>query len=364
MLLKFKCDERVAPGNLCVKSGSVLARQNSKTCPAYPPLSGLWPSGYGTLMDGPHRDNRILAIACILAAIGFASTQDAIVKVMSGSFAAYEAIIFRCIGSFPLLAALLYREGGFRRLATPVLGRVLFRSIILCVGYFTFILSIAAMPMASSVAIYFTMPFFVAGLAGPLLGERVRLHRWFAIIAGFAGVLIMVRPGAGVFEPAAILALISAFSYAFGQMLGRPIAHQVPLAVIAMWQTLVFFLVSLLLAILFNSFDFSWLSHKSLVFLSRPWVWPSPLEALVLFGNGILAAFGMMLFVSAYKYAESNFVAPFEYSSMIWAVMYGFLVFGDFPDRFTWIGAGIVATAGILMILRDRQLDRSIVRNA
>jgi len=312
-------------------------------------------------MKQTHRDNRLLAIACILAAIGFASTQDAIVKVMSGSFAAYEAIIFRCVGSFPLLAALLYRQGGFRLLATPILGRVIIRSLILCVGYFTFILSIAAMPIANSVAIYFTMPFFVAGLAGPLLGERVRVHRWLAIIAGFIGVLIMVRPGAGVFEPAAILALISAFSYAFGQMLGRPIAHQVPLAVIAMWQNAVFFLVALLLAILFNSFDFSGVTHKSLVFLSRPWVWPGPLDALVLFGNGILAAFGMILFVSAYKYAESNFVAPFEYSSMIWAVMYGLLIFGDFPDQYTWIGAAVVATAGILMIWRDRQLDRAIV---
>ncbi len=314
-------------------------------------------------MDGAHRDNRLLAIACILAAIGFASTQDAIVKVMSGSFAAYEAIIFRCVGSFPLLAALLLRQGGFRLLATPILGRVIIRSLILCVGYFTFILSIAAMPIANSVAIYFTMPFFVAGLAGPLLGERVRVHRWLAIIAGFIGVLIMVRPGAGVFEPAAILALISAFSYAFGQMLGRPIAHQVPLAVIAMWQNAVFLLVALLMALLFNSFDFSGITHKSLVFLSRPWVWPGPFDALVLFGTGILAAFGMILFVSAYKYAESNFVAPFEYSSMIWAVMYGFLIFGDFPDQYTWIGAAVVATAGILMIWRDRQLDRTIVQS-
>jgi len=314
-------------------------------------------------MDGVHRDNRLLAIACILAAIGFASTQDAVVKLLSGRFAAYEAIIFRCIGSFPLLAALLYREGGFPALHTPILGRVLFRSVILCVGYITFILSIAAMPIANTVAIYFTMPFFVAGLAGPLLGERVRLHRWLAIVAGFMGVLIMVRPGAGVFEPAAILALISAFSYAFGQMIGRPIAHQVPLAVIAMWQNAVFFVVALSFAILFNSFDFSGLSHKSLVFLSRPWVWPSPVEALILFGLGVLAAFGMILFVSAYKYAESNFVAPFEYSSMIWAVIYGLLIFGDFPDQYTWIGAAVVATAGILMILRDRQLDRTIAQS-
>jgi drug/metabolite transporter (DMT)-like permease len=154
-------------------------------------------------MTAAHRDNRLLAIGCILAAVGFAATQDAVVKSMSGSYSAYETVMFRCVGSMPILAALLRRTGGFPSLATPLLGRVLLRSIILCTAYFAFVLSIAAMPIANSVAIYFTMPFFVAGLAGPLLGERVRIHRWLAIIAGFIGVIIMVRPGAGVFEPAA-----------------------------------------------------------------------------------------------------------------------------------------------------------------
>ena len=278
---------------------------------------------------------------------------------MSGQFSAYEAVIFRCLGSFPVLIVMLIRRGGFAQMVTPLLVRVLVRASILCVGYFTFVLSIAAMPIANAVAIYFTMPFFVAGLAGPLLGERVRVHRWLAIIAGFIGVLIMVRPGAGVFEPAAVLALISAFAYALGQTLGRPIAQQVPLAVIAMWQNIVYISTSLVLAVLFNSFDFSWLTHKSLMFLSRPWVWPNLHDGLILGAIGILAAFGMMLFASAYKYGESNFVAPFEYSAMIWAVAYGLLLFGDFPSSFTWAGAAVVVAAGIAMLWRDRQLDRA-----
>jgi drug/metabolite transporter (DMT)-like permease len=314
-------------------------------------------------MTGAHRDNRLLAIGCILAAVGFAATQDAVVKSMSGSYSAYETVIFRCVGSMPILAALLWRTGGFPSLATPLLGRVLLRSIILCTAYFAFVLSIAAMPIANSVAIYFTMPFFVAGLAGPLLGERVRIHRWLAIIAGFIGVIVMVRPGAGVFEPAAFLALYSAFGYSWGQMMGRPLAQQVAPAVIANWQNLVYLGVALVLGLFFNLFDFSGVSHKSLAFLSRSWVWPTAADAAVLFGNGILAAFGMVLFVSAYKYAESNFVAPFEYSSMIWAVGYGLTLFGDFPDAFTWIGAAVVVAAGITMIWRDRQLDRAAAQS-
>ena len=97
----------------------------------------------------------------------------------------------------------------------------------------------------------------------------------------------------------------------------------------------------------------------SLVFLSRPPVWPSLFDFTLLFGHGLLAGSAMLLFIYAYKLAETNFVAPFEYSAMIWAVFYGIVLFGDFPDPVTIAGAAIVVAAGILMILRDRQLDRT-----
>lgn len=309
-----------------------------------------------------HRDNRRLALVYVLAAVGFAATQDAIVKAMSGDYSAYQTVILRCLGSMPVLGFLLWKQASLDGLMTPRLGRVIVRSLILCSAYFAFVLSIAAMPIASSVAIYFTMPFFVAALAGPMLGERVRLHRWLAIIAGFIGVVIMTRPGAGVFEPAALLALYSAFGYAFGQMMGRPLAREVPPVVIANWQNLIYLLAAIAMAVLFNVVDFSGVTHKSLAFLSRPWVTPSAADLVVLICNGLLAAFGMLLFVSAYKYGESNFVAPFEYSAMIWAVAYGLLVFGDFPDAFTWTGAAVVISAGLLMLWRDRQIDRTLTR--
>ena len=95
------------------------------------------------------------------------------------------------MGSLTVLIPLLLRVGGLKALASPHLGPVLLRALILCGGYYTYVLAIAAMPMANGVAIYFTMPFFVAGLAFPVLGERVSLHRWLAIIAGFIGVTII-----------------------------------------------------------------------------------------------------------------------------------------------------------------------------
>ena len=305
-------------------------------------------------------DNRVLATLCIMTAIGCASTQDAVVKYMSSGYPAYETLLFRCIATLPVIAFIMWRDSKGWSLATPLWSRVLLRSVLLAIAYLSFVLAIAAMPIANTVAIYFTMPFFVAGLAGPLLGERVRLHRWFAIIAGFIGVLIMVRPGAGVFEPAALLALLSAFGYAIGQMLGRPLSQNVPPIVIGAWQNFVYAGMAIAIGVLFNTVDFGTFTHPSLVFLSRPWVWPGAFDTMLLLGHGVIAGFAMLLFINAYRLAETNFVAPFEYSAMIWAVFYGIVLFGDFPDAYTWIGAGIVVLAGILMLLRDRQLDRSL----
>lgn len=310
-------------------------------------------------MTAAHRDNRLVAVTCLLAGVGLASTQDAIVKAMSGGYPAYETLMFRCIGSVPVLAWFVWRSTGSRSMATPLWPRVLLRGLILGVAYLSFVLAIAAMPIANAVAIYFTMPFFVAGLAGPILGERVRLHRWLAIIAGFIGVMVMIRPGAGVFEPAAIFALISAAGYAVGQMIGRPLSQQVSPIVIAVWQNAIYFAIGLGLALVFNLLDVGEVSHPSLAFLSRPLVMPSAFDALLLLGHGVLAAFAMILFVNAYKYGEANFVAPFEYSAMIWAVLFGLLVFGDFPDLYTSIGAVIVIAAGLLMVWRDQRLNRA-----
>ncbi len=308
-----------------------------------------------------HTDNRPLATLCILGGIGLASAQDAVVKFMSSGYPAYETLLFRCIGTIPVMIFILWYRGQGFNIMTPLLPRVIIRGLILGTAYLCFVLAIAAMPIANAVAIYFTMPFFVAGLAGPLLGEHVRVHRWLAIAAGFIGVLIMVRPGFGVFEPAAILALMSAFGYAIGQMLGRPISHQVQPIIIAVWQNIIYTAIAAALGLAFNLIDFGEFHHPSLVFLSRAFAWPTAFDSIFLIGHGVLAAIAMLLFVNAYKFAETNFVAPFEYSGMIWALLYGFVLFSDFPDAYTWAGAAIVITAGILMILRDRQLDRSVV---
>jgi drug/metabolite transporter (DMT)-like permease len=228
------------------------------------------------------------------------------------------------------------------------------RGSILCSAFLAYILSLAAMPIADSIAIYFTMPFFVAALAGPLLGERVKAYRWIAISMGFTGVMIMIRPGSSVFEPAALLALYSAFAYGFGQMLGRGISLDVSPVVQALHQNFVYLIVAIVLAVAFALLPAEHFQHKSLAFLARHWQWPSLNDFLLMSGIGFLASCGTVLFSMAYKLAESNFVAPFEYSGMFWAVIYGYFIFGNTPNSYTIFGGTIVIAAGLFMLATDR----------
>jgi drug/metabolite transporter (DMT)-like permease len=300
-------------------------------------------------------DNKARAAVLVLLAIGLASTQDAIIKAMSGTYPVYETMLIRGFTSMPILGVWLAYTHGIRSVITPLWPRMLVRALILCSAYLAFILSIAAMPMANMVAIYFTMPFFVAGLAGPFLGERVPYYRWIAIVAGFIGVIVMVRPGIQAFEPASLLALYSAFGYAIGQMMGRDLAQRVAPLVIANWQNAVYFIFAGIIGLVAQGSGFAGESHKSLAFLTRPFVWPTLQDFLLMSAVGVLAAFAMMSFISAYQKAESNFVAPFEYSGMIWAVLFGLLFFNDFPDFWTWSGMAIVAGAGFFMLIMDRR---------
>jgi drug/metabolite transporter (DMT)-like permease len=287
-----------------------------------------------------------------------ASTQDMIVKSVSGVYPAYEMVVFRCVASVPILGVWLAMKGGLSTLATPYFPRILLRSLVLTSAYFAYILSLSSMAMANTVSIYFTLPLFVAALSGWGLGEKVPMHRWIAIIAGFIGVLVMVRPATDSFQPASLLALYSAFAYAIGQMMGRSLSQKVDTLVISNWQNMIYLIVAVLVGVAVHVFGLANEGSKTLAFLTRPPSWPFSEHYVVLLSMGFLAAVSMMAYVNAYRSAPANFVAPFEYSAMIWAVLYGVLFFHDIPDLLTLVGASIVVSAGLFMLWRDHVVGR------
>lgn len=308
-------------------------------------------------MTAPHSDNKALAILCVFAAVGIATGGDTLVKWMSGSYPVHELLFIRCIVGIPILAAFVHRQASLANLFAEGWQLSLVRGAIMSSAYLAFVLSIAAMPLADTVAIYFTMPLFVAVLAGPLLGEHVRFHRWLAIVAGLVGVIIMIDPGQGIFEPAALLALYAAFSYALSQSLARRIVRTVPPAVMAFHTNAIYLALAIVLALAFAGTEPSGSEHKSLAFLMRPWVTPPLVDLALIAFLGCTIAFAMVLFGTAYKYAESSFVAPFEYTAMFWAVALGFIAFGDVPGVRTLWGGALVLVAGLFMLWMDRRFS-------
>jgi drug/metabolite transporter (DMT)-like permease len=306
-----------------------------------------------TSTASPLLNNKATAALFAIAAVGVASLQDAIVKGFSDELSASQVLFFRGLGACPLLFFMLWHDGSWRTMFSGPVKLVVARSALLATAYLAFIMSIAAMPIATSVSIYFTMPFFVAALAGPALGERVAGYRWLAIAAAFVGVMIMVQPGTDRFNPAMLLALYSAFGYAGGQMIGRRISGVMSVAVISNWQNIVYTGTAIALAGIIPYTDIAGSSDKSLAFLARPWIWPDPVQWGMLLLMGTMGAVGSLLFVSAYKHAEANYVAPFEYTALIWATLYGIMLFGDWPDSKALVGVMIVIAAGLFMLACD-----------
>ena len=165
------------------------------------------------------------------------------------------------------------------------------------------------------------------------------------------------------FSIAALLALYSAFGYAAGQMMGRHLSSRVGTEVIANWQNITYLGVGIIVGLAAPLFAGLQIEDRSMAFLLRPWTWPDSQQLALLLVMGLLSVFGSVSFIQAYRHAAANFVAPFEYSGLLWAVLNGIVFFGDFPDAYTCIGAAIVITAGFWMLRRDYAATQSEIRS-
>jgi drug/metabolite transporter (DMT)-like permease len=275
------------------------------------------------------------------------STQDAIIKAISGDYAVTEAIVIRGIVALPILAVMVHFEAGLRNLLSPKRNVLVLRGAILLVAYTTYYMAFPALPLAEAIALFFVSPIMVTLLAGPMLGERVGLRQWFAVAIGFAGVLIILQPGSALFEPAALLSLVSAATYALSMVLARKLGVSEPATVMSFYQNAVYLVGAAIIAAIFAGLGLKELGHPSLDFLVRPWVMP-PLRDLLLMGAcGAIAAVAMSLLTHAYRLGEANLVTVFEYTGMIWAPLWGFLFFSEIPRWTTFAGMVLIVAAGL-----------------
>ncbi len=272
----------------------------------------------------------------MVAAVGMFVLMDTTAKYLSHWYPPAFIVWARYASNLVVLLAFLAARGELGRLRSARPGIQFARGLMLAVATLFFFTSLSVLPLADANAIGFAMPLFVAALAVPMLGERLEMARLLAILAGLVGALIIVRPGSDLFTPYALLPLGMAVCNALYQILTRKIAGlEHPLTSLA-WGALV---------------------GGLLLSFAAPFVWVMPqavFHGVLIVVIGIIASVGHFLLIRAYDHASATLLAPYTYSALVWAVLMGWLVFGDFPDGWSLFGMGIIVLTGLYLANRQR----------
>ncbi len=298
-------------------------------------------------------------IALLVAGIAVFSIQDLILKLLSGAYPLHQAMVLRSLTALPLLLLLVHRDGGLGTLITPGTRAMILRGVVMFLAYTSYYLALAALPMATTVALYFSAPLFITILSVVILGETVGPRRWVALFAGFAGVLIMVRPGGDLFDWAALLPVIAGLTYAISMISARRLGSSETAPALAFWGNAVFLLAAIAMSAVLGSGAWESDAHPSLAFLLRGWAMPTAFDLMLMMACGVIAAIGLTLLTQAYRVAESSVVTPFEYTGLLWSVIYGWIFWRDWPVLTDWIGIAIITGAGLYILWREARQKRA-----
>lgn len=281
------------------------------------------------------RDDRVgLGLAYGAAGMLLIAIMDTIVKWLSGNYPVSEILVFRnFFGLLPLLVVLAF-TGDRQSLRSPQPFLMCLRAFFALGAGFLFFAALRHIPLADAFALAFTSPLFITALSVPLLGERVGFHRWSAVILGFAGTLLILRPTGQSFEPAALLVIGAAFCYAMVMLLTRKLAPRNSTLSMMIWTAVIS------LAILAGIAPFEWVT-------------PSLPDFLLLSAVGLIGSAGMFLVGQGYRYAPAAVIAPLDYTVLLWGVLFGWLLWQELPDHYVWTGAAVVAASGIYIVQRE-----------
>ena len=262
------------------------------------------------------------------------SSLDASAKYFGNELPLWVLLWGRYVFNFLFVALFFFRGAPAEIIHTRNLKMQILRSILLVSSTLTFWLALMFLPLADCVVILFIAPLLVTVLAAPILGESVGRHRRTAVIIGFVGVLVVMRPGFTIFSWVSILPFTTAFLYAGVQLSTRILGR----------------IEGALTTLLYSSAGGAIICTIGVLFF---WVTPSPVQWLVLVWLGFLGALGHYLMIKAYQLAPASLLAPFDYTTLIWATILGFVVFGDLPDGWTVLGALIIMSSGLYLIRRE-----------
>ncbi len=282
------------------------------------------------------RRNLIRGILAVIAAGFLFTTSHAVIKLQAGDFGIFQLMFFRSFFAFIPLAPLLFRDG-IASLRTRRPGLHAIRSICGLVSMLGFLYALGFLELADITAINFTMPLFVTALSVPLLGEQVGWRRWTAVVVGFTGVLLIVRPDRSILDAANLIALFGAFLYAVAVICMRRLGTTERSATTAFFFQAACALVGAI----------------GMIF---EWRTPEGVEWVFLIMIGILGGIAQLLMTAAYRLAPAAVAAPFDYTALIWAAGLGYLLWGDVPTREVATGAALIVGSGLFIFYREAVL--------
>jgi drug/metabolite transporter (DMT)-like permease len=277
----------------------------------------------------------LLGIYLKLASLALFCTMDAMVKALGDVYGPFQLMLFRNAVAMVPIAVIVWRAGGLRvvRSNRPWLqaARVL-AGIGSTAGFFYVF---PRMPLVDAYAISFAAPLFMVALSVPLLGEQVGWRRWTAVAVGFFGVIVMLDPLGISFHAISLVVLGATFCYSLSTVLVRLTSRYDSDATTLFWFAIVSSVLSFGAAI-------------------PDWVWPSPIDWLLLVVLGLLGGVAQILVTRAWRLAPAAVLAPFDYAGIVLAVLYGYLWFKEEPSWTVWLGLPLVIGSGLYILHRER----------
>jgi drug/metabolite transporter (DMT)-like permease len=282
--------------------------------------------------------HRMQAIFLLLGAMAILPLMDAIAKHLSHDMSLWQITWARFNFHVLWLAPAFLARHRIRELLPARPGLQVLRGLCLTASTFLFFAGVAYMPIADTLALSFVSPLTVTLLSPFLLGEKVGIRRLSAVGVGLLGALVIIRPGLSVFQPAALFGISTGLIYAFYVIITRRLAGTAP-ALVTLAYTALLGMVGTNLVVPFF------------------WVPPTLEQWGLMVALGAIAALGHWLVILAYERGEASMLSPFSYAEMIGAVTVGYLVFGDFPDRWTWVGIAILIGSGVYISIREHRVS-------
>lgn len=284
------------------------------------------------------RNNALGALLTMLAMLCFAA-MDSISKFLVADYPVGQMMWIRSFFVFLFACVVVRRQGIRGALRTRQPGLQLFRCLVAVIESAIFVLAFRYLPLADTHAVAATSPLIVIAMGVAFLGEKAGPARWLAVLAGFAGVLLIVRPGLRDLDWPVLLPLVGAVLWAGYQVLTRLAARRDSPDTSMMWSAVVALAATTLVGPI-------------------GWQWPSASAWGLMLAISLLGAVASYALIKALDYAEAGAVQPYSYSLLVWATVFGFVVFGDWPDGWTMVGASIVVLSGLFTWHHDRRVAR------